>query len=136
MTAQHSFFHKNRLENDINSNLTTFLTTPTVESASNSVNTSTINIADIPIIDDDPLRIEESTNLSDQQQKQTEETTTDEDDDEQTFLKCLKLTSEQIEAAVEEEDDDEDDDEEQHEEVKFFFSFFRKLYFPLGRGRI
>ncbi|CAF3371074.1 unnamed protein product [Rotaria sp. Silwood1] len=99
------------LESDTNSNvlnissLNILTATPT-----------TINIADIPIIDDETIRIEESTNLSDQQRKQIDEvTTTDDEDDEQTLLKCLKLTSEQIEAPVEE-DDDEDDDEEQQDE--------------------
>ncbi|CAF3546281.1 unnamed protein product [Rotaria sordida] len=102
------------LENDTNSSVPNIsslniLTTPPP--------TTTINIADIPIIDDETIRIEESTNLSDQQQKQTDEiTTTDDEDDEQTLLKCLKLTNEQIEAPVEDDEDDDDDEEQQDED--------------------
>ncbi|CAF2952123.1 unnamed protein product [Rotaria sp. Silwood2] len=98
-------------ENDTNSSV------PNISSLNILTTSSTaINIADIPIIDDETIRIEESANLSDQQRKQTEETTTtDDEDDEQTLLKCLKLTSEQIEAPVEE-DEDEDEDEEQQDE--------------------
>ncbi|CAF3339147.1 unnamed protein product [Rotaria socialis] len=107
-----------RIENDVNSNAANILTTPT-ESSSNLMQTTAINITDIPSIDDETIRIEDSTNLSDQQQKQNDETTTDDDDDEHTLLKCLKLTNEQIEAPVEEEDEDDDDEEDQQEEEEY-----------------
>ncbi|CAM4755870.1 unnamed protein product [Rotaria magnacalcarata] len=106
------------IENDMNSNVANILTTST-ESSSNLIQTTAINIADIPIIDDETIRIEDSTNLSDQQQKQNDETTTDDDEDEHTLLKCLKLTNEQIETPVEEEDEDDDNEEEQQEEEEY-----------------
>jgi hypothetical protein len=85
--------------------------TPTTEKSSLNYNTTTpttINLANIPTIDDE-------TNSSEQQQRkqQTDETTTtDDDDDEQTQLKRLKANNEQIETPVE------DEDEEQQDEVK------------------
>ena len=94
---------------------------------------TTINLANIPIIDDE-------TNVSEQQQQQApkqvdDETTSDEDDDEQTQLKRLKANNEQIEAPVEE---DEDEDEEQPDEVRrssICRNRFERVSF-LGRRRI
>lgn len=100
-----------RLENDTND---------VVPSVSSLNILTSMNIADITSIDDNTIRIEQSTNISDQQRKQTDDTTTtDEEDDEQTLLKCLKLTNEQIDAPVEVDEDV--DEEEQQDEVRFLY---------------
>ncbi len=119
-------FSLNRLENDLNLSVPNLSTTNipslnilTTAQSSPNLSTSTpttLNIANIPNIDDETNPIEESANISDQQQKQADETTTDEEDDEYTLLKRLKATTEQIEAPVE---GDEDEEEEQQDEVKF-----------------
>ncbi|CAF1384645.1 unnamed protein product [Adineta steineri] len=118
------------LENDLNSsvpnlssiNISLLNILTTAQSSPNLSIPSTIDIANIPIIDDETNPIEESTNISDQQQKQTDETTTDDEDDEYTLLKRLKPTSEQIDAPVEEDEDEDeeqqDDEEEYNEELQ------------------
>jgi hypothetical protein len=117
------------IENDMNSSVPNLSSTniaslnilTTTQSSPNLTLTTptTINLTNIPIIDDE-------TTSSDQQQKQTDETTTtDDEDDEHMQLKSLKPTNEQIEAPVEEDEDE----EEQPDEVKqkFFFSKEKKI---------
>jgi hypothetical protein len=103
------------IENDMNSSVPNIssLNILTVAQSSNLTTPTTINLANIPIIDDE-------TNVSEQQQSQKQVddgTTSEDDDDEQMQLKRLKPNNEQIEAPVEE---DEDEDEEQQEEVRRF----------------
>lgn len=114
---------------DLSSTNKTSLNILSAAQSSPNINLSTpisINLADIPVIDDE-------SNTSTQQPppppppKQSDDTSSSEDDDEeQTQLKRLKANSEQIEAPVEE--DEEEDEEEQQEEVgedlqsrRFFF---------------
>jgi hypothetical protein len=105
------------IENDMNSSVPNISSLNILTAAQSSPNINlptptTINLANIPIIDDETNPPEQ------QQQKQTDDgTTSDEDDDEQMQLKRLKTANEQIEAPVEE---DEDEDEEQQEEVRRF----------------
>jgi len=86
----------------------------------------TINLANIPVIDDEITS-------SDQQQKQTDEiTTTDDEDDEQMQLKRLKSINGQIEAPVEEDEDE----EEQPDEVKIFCFKRKKKFYSFRKKNI
>jgi hypothetical protein len=79
----------------------------TAQSSPNLSTPTTINIANVTIIDDESMPIEESRSLSeiplsDQQQKQTDETSEDEDmdDDEHCQLKRVKSDNEQIQPSI------------------------------------
>ncbi len=107
-----------RLENDMNASVPNLSTTnpntvqlsnllTAAQSSPNLTTPTTINIANVAIIDDESMPIEESRSLSeiplsDQQQKQTDETSEDEDmdDDEHCQLKRVKSDNEQIQPSI------------------------------------
>lgn len=91
--------------NPNNASLPNLLTT--AQSSPNLTTPSTTNVANVPIVDDESMPIEESRSLSeiplsDQLQKQTDETSEDEDmdDDEHCHLKRAKRSSQQIQPSV------------------------------------
>ena len=91
--------------NPNNASLSNLLTT--AQSSPNLTTPSTTNVANVPIVDDESMPIEESRSLSeiplsDQLQKQTDETSEDEDmdDDEHCHLKRAKRSSQQIQPSV------------------------------------
>ncbi|CAF0873085.1 unnamed protein product [Rotaria sordida] len=123
------------LENDMNASVPNLSTTNpnnmtlsnllTTAQSSPNLTTTTLNVANVVIIDDESMPIEESRSLSeiplsDQQQKQNDETSDDEDmdDDEHCQLKRAKLNNQQIQPPMDtnEDDEDEDDDEADEEE--------------------
>jgi hypothetical protein len=143
----------NRLENDMNASVPNLSTTnpdnisltnllTTAQSSPNLSTPTTINIANVTIIDDESMPMEESRSLSeiplsDQQQKQTDETSDDEDmdDDEHCQLKRPKSNNQQIQPPIDhngkdsfliefielffsysEEDEDEEEEEPDEEE--------------------
>jgi hypothetical protein len=71
----------------------------------------TMNIANIPVIDDETVQTEETTSLSNQQKQQMDDSSDDDDDDEHLHLKHLKAYKEQIEVPVEEDEDEDEQDE-------------------------
>ncbi len=79
----------------------------TAQSSPNLTTPTTVNVANVAIIDDESMPIEESRSLSeiplsDQQQKQTDETSDDEDmdDDEHCQLKRAKSNNQQIQPSI------------------------------------
>ncbi|CAF4558329.1 unnamed protein product, partial [Rotaria sp. Silwood2] len=122
------------LENDMNASVPNLSTTnpnnmtlsnllTTAQSSPNLTTTTTLNVANVVIIDDESMPIEESRSLSeiplsDQQQKQNDETSDDEDmdDDEHCQLKRAKLNNQQIQPTMDNNDDDEDEDEDEADE--------------------
>ena len=91
--------------NPNNVSLSNLLTT--AQSSPNLTTPSTINVANVTLIDDESMPMEESRSLSeiplsDQQQKQTDETSEDEDmdDDEHCQLKRAKCGNQQIQPVV------------------------------------
>jgi vacuolar-type H+-ATPase subunit I/STV1 len=78
---------------------------------SNVNTTTTMNIADIPVIDDETSPMEEPISRLDQPMKADEDETSEEDED--IDLKRLQANQKQIVASMEENDDDEEEDEEE-----------------------
>ena len=133
---------RNLIETDLNFSVPNLSSTDkpslnvlTTAQSSPNINLSTpisINLAEIPVIDD-----ESNTSNQQQQQQQTkksDDTSSSEDDEEdeeneQTQLKRLKANNEQIEAPVE---------EEEEEEVRRFRMTYTNNsdVFSLGGGRI
>ncbi|CAF1239989.1 unnamed protein product [Adineta ricciae] len=122
------------LENDMNASVPNLSTTnpntvslsnllTTAQSSPNLTTSTTINIANVAIIDDESMPIDESRSLSDiplvdKQQKQNDETSEDEDmdDEEHCQLKRAKSDSQQIPPPMDHNDDEEEDDEEEGDE--------------------
>jgi len=104
----------------------------TAQSSPNLTTPTTINVANVVIIDDESMPIEESRSLSeiplsDQQQKQTDETSDDEDmdDDEHCQLKRAKSNNQQIQPSI-----------DQNGKRKIFYRFFYfYLFFLVFRRR-
>jgi hypothetical protein len=91
--------------NSNNISLSNLLTT--AQSSPNLSTPTAINVANVTIIDDESMPMEESRSLSeiplsDQQQKQTDETSEDEDmdDDEHCHLKRPKSNNQQIQPPI------------------------------------
>lgn len=119
---------------DLSSTNKTSLNILSATQSSPNINLSTpisINLADIPVIDDESSIPKEQ---QQQQPKQSDDTSSsDDDDEEQTQLKRLKAAREQIEAPVEE--DDEEDEEEQQEEVRDDLQVTRSILLFLLRKK-
>jgi hypothetical protein len=81
---------------------------------SNVSTPTTMNIADIPVIDDETSPMEEPISLLDQPMKADEDETSEEDED--IYLKRLQANQKQIVAPMEEDDDDEEEEEDEQEQ--------------------
>ena len=81
---------------------------------SNVSTPTTMNIAEIPVIDDETSPMEEPSSLLDQPMKADEDETSEEDED--IYLKRLQTNQKQIVALTEEDDDDEEEEEDEEEQ--------------------
>ena len=114
------------IENDMNAsvpnlssgNLTSINILTAAQSSPNLTLTTptTINLANIPIIDDENQTTEQTKPTNDCSMSDDDDDDDDDDDEEHIQLKRLKSTNEQIQAPVEEDEDEDEDDEDEEEE--------------------